>query len=232
MTGAFPAVVVLRRGWARAVARPWNDDNIDAAIRLERGTHTFLRAASEAVGATIAGSIYSPALYRTSRRPWVKAGYEPHRSLDIMERSLAGTDGASTGSVTEIAADRVTGLASLDNESFEGFWRIGTLGLAESVAATPNSVVLTVWDSAPIGYAIVGAQFGNAFLQRIAVHPDHRGQGHGSALITEAARWAARIGARSLLLNVRRDNNSARSLYERHGFNATGGSLTVMRYAS
>jgi ribosomal-protein-alanine N-acetyltransferase len=52
----------------------------------------------------------------------------------------------------------------------------------------------------------------------VAVVPGHRGQGLGDVLLGELLRRAADGGAASVMLEVRADNEPARRLYERHGF--------------
>lgn len=55
-------------------------------------------------------------------------------------------------------------------------------------------------------------------VKDLAVHPDHRGQGVGRALLSRALDVLAGQGARSVKLEVRRTNEPARGLYEEFGF--------------
>jgi len=56
-----------------------------------------------------------------------------------------------------------------------------------------------------------------AYVELLAVHPDHAGRGLGGALLTAAFAAAARNGYRQVLLNVASDNPGALRLYERAG---------------
>jgi ribosomal protein S18 acetylase RimI-like enzyme len=57
----------------------------------------------------------------------------------------------------------------------------------------------------------------------VNVHPDYRGIGIGSALIDEGLRWARNHGSiRRVELHVLARNESAISLYQRHGFEIEG----------
>jgi len=58
-----------------------------------------------------------------------------------------------------------------------------------------------------------------ARLGRMAVEPDRRGQGIGAALLAKAEHEARAAGARRIRLHAQ---TSARSLYERGGFEAQG----------
>jgi RimJ/RimL family protein N-acetyltransferase len=54
------------------------------------------------------------------------------------------------------------------------------------------------------------------------VAPDWRGRGVGSALMTEALRWALEMGVEKLALSVYPDNEPARALYRKFGFEEEG----------
>jgi ribosomal protein S18 acetylase RimI-like enzyme len=62
---------------------------------------------------------------------------------------------------------------------------------------------------------------GTWYVHVLAAYPQHRGSGHGSALLAEAERLAARAGKPGLSLIVTDTNAGARRLYERHGFRET-----------
>jgi ribosomal protein S18 acetylase RimI-like enzyme len=57
-----------------------------------------------------------------------------------------------------------------------------------------------------------------AYLHSMWVSPSVRGRGVGEALILPVLRWAAASGARTIRLEVRRDNPAAIRLYKRLGF--------------
>lgn len=59
-------------------------------------------------------------------------------------------------------------------------------------------------------------------INNLAVAPDFRRRGVGSALLTRVLADAARLGATRALLEVRASNEPARLLYERFGFTRSG----------
>lgn len=73
-----------------------------------------------------------------------------------------------------------------------------------------------------VGYAGLAAAGGEADVQTIAVRADRWGGGIGSALLTELLDEAARRGSEAVFLEVRADNDGARRLYERFGFEEIG----------
>lgn len=228
--GQWPGTVALRKGWGRATARPWNPLTRAGAIRLLRGNSTFLGEATEWTLEVAGKHALSPALYPSGARIWERSGYGELLRLEIMEKSIAPSPDEEDLVETAVEHD-LEEMETLDRAAFDAFWHMGSAGLAEAITATPRSAVLEVRGGSGLaGYAIVGAQLGVSFLQRIAVHPTQRRQGLGGALVRAAERWSARRGAAIMVLNVRPDNQAARDLYLRSGFRATGKDLLVLSY--
>lgn len=69
-------------------------------------------------------------------------------------------------------------------------------------------------------------------IGNVAVHPDWQGQGIGRALMEAALEEIATQGARWVGLEVQADNQPARQLYERLGFEEVGRILHMLRPAS
>ena len=76
--------------------------------------------------------------------------------------------------------------------------------------------------SAPAGLAGVYVDDGTANLVSLWVRPAARGLGVGKALVEAAASWARARDFGTLFLWVTESNTSARQLYDRCGFTATG----------
>ena len=67
----------------------------------------------------------------------------------------------------------------------------------------------------PVGYVLVIGD-GDTHLAELVVHPDHRREGHGRALVNAVV--ADQAPGTRVTLAVAVDNNPARSLYESAGF--------------
>lgn len=228
VTGDWPGRLAITRGWSRAEARPWNDDGSGAQVRLVRGGSDFLESVTSELVRLGATPVCSPALYPSATRPWSRAGYEELERLLVMERPLVSISEPPSRVVaeTEPAWGR---LLDVDRESFAGMWRMGRDGLEEAFGATRRATVLLVGDrDAAAGFAIVGAAFGVAYLQRLAVRPERRRMGIGSDLVRAALSWGAKAGARVIVLNVKPRSRPAIALYEALGFTDTGTHLRVM----
>jgi ribosomal protein S18 acetylase RimI-like enzyme len=231
--GAWPGALTLKAGWFRARARPWNEVVTAPMVRLERGGAEFLIAARDQLIEITGRDIYSPALYPGSTRVWKRAGFDRHAELTVMERPLGEVPGGNEARlrVSVEPAPEWEGILEVDRAAFEGFWGMGRLGLEEALQTNPATTLLIVsGDGQPDGYAIVGSQWGVAYLHRIAVRPERAGQGLGRALVESAIEWGSAHGAKSMVLNVRDDNRQALSLYRRSGFTDTGTRLQILRH--
>lgn len=228
--GAWPQRVQMRRGWALAVARPWNDQTETvAALRLDRGGDRFLGMCADWLADQGVELIRSPALGEAQTDLWRRAGFSDHLELVVFERSLTDPFEVPTRRVAELASPDIPLLAAIDNRAFEPDWRVGRGGLEDALEATPGSVVLAVTDrDIPLGFAIVGEMAGVAYLQRLAVDPDHAGGGIGSSLVRSGCQWGRGRGAHSMLLNTQPENQAAAGLYLREGFVALGPRLRVL----
>ncbi|ELY54277.1 ribosomal protein S18-alanine N-acetyltransferase [Natronolimnohabitans innermongolicus] len=106
----------------------------------------------------------------------------------------------------------------IENESFPQPWPYDAF---ERFLGEPGFLI-AVRGGEIAGYAIsdvsrtYGRQLGH--LKDIAVHPDHRGEGIGTALLRRTLAVLAAHGADSVKLEARRSNEGAKRLYRQFGF--------------
>ncbi len=92
-------------------------------------------------------------------------------------------------------------------------------------------------DDQPVGQ-VSGAQWDDGDqvdLISMWVAPEARGLGVGDALVEAVARWGTEVGARSVALMVKVDNDPAIGLYKRHGYRRTDtpeqeGEIEMVKY--
>ncbi len=77
-------------------------------------------------------------------------------------------------------------------------------------------------DDNVIGYIGVQNIAGEGFITNVAVLPDYRGCGAGTALLNTAVEFCKETGIVSLSLEVRKSNLTAIKIYEKAGFAAVG----------
>lgn len=73
-----------------------------------------------------------------------------------------------------------------------------------------------------VGFCSFWLVFDELHINNLAIKPDYRDHGMGTALLRHAMDTAARLGARRATLEVRRSNHAARRIYERLGFEIAG----------
>lgn len=122
--------------------------------------------------------------------------------------------------VTVMRESHIPQIAKIEQLCFNDPW-------SENSIASELDNRLSLWlvaveDETVIGY--VGSQtvIGETDMMNIAVHPDHRKKGIGTALIVELIDALKAQGSHSLMLEVRCSNCSAISVYENLGFLEVG----------
>lgn len=218
--GAWPDSVQLRRGWALARARPWNDQvPTTAALRLERGGDRFISTCCQWLAAEGIEEVLSPAVTSEQTRIWRRAGFGDHLELVVFERSLVRPAASPGHPVVEVLEPDFERLARIDDRAFNSTWRVGRRGLEDAAAATSLSSVMVVEaGDRPAGFVIVGESGGISYLQRLAVEPGATGRGIGRSLVRSAISWARTRGGRTMLLNTQPENEPAARLYASEGF--------------
>ncbi len=234
LEGSWPGQVVLRRGWARAESRPWNETVPMAHLRLVRGGgSSFIDDCVETLLDLGITAVLSPPLPRSARIPWEGAGFDLCADLTLMRRSLDRIPPPAHLVLTG-GDDDIPEALRIDGSAFDEFWRFDTRALTEAMAATRSSILHIVRspEEGLAGFAVTGAGQTIAYLQRLAVDPRWQGRGIGRSLVRTAARWAKRSGVGALMLNTQSDNEGAIGLYESEGFHVLNEPLAVLRRAA
>ena len=218
--GTWPGPLTLRRGWARAEARKWNDQYDEAHLRLIRGGPAFIDLSSEELLSVGAPGIISPPLSASAQEAWRSSGFEHHTDLGLLRLDLASAPCSPSHLVMKGSREDLVEANRIDQAAFEPFWRLDAAGLKEAMDATPNAelIVIRNGDEGLCGFAVVGYGSALAYLQRLAVDLPWQGQGMGRSLVRVAARKARSRGATALLLNTQTDNEAALGLYDSEGF--------------
>ncbi len=73
-----------------------------------------------------------------------------------------------------------------------------------------------------VGHGIMSAAAGECHILNICVHPDYQRRGLGRQMLAHLLDLARGRGAQSAILEVRRSNLAAFSLYDKLGFNQIG----------
>jgi len=110
-------------------------------------------------------------------------------------------------------------LADLEQELFaDDAWSEATWWSELAGRPRRDYVVATAPDGTIAGYAGLDVAGDVADVMTIATVPGHQRRGTGRVLLAELVRRATVHGVEAVLLEVRADNDAARRLYDRAGF--------------
>ena len=167
--------------------------------------------------------------------PFLDAGYQVYQVLRLLEIDLTRmmeTPPPEPGLRIRPTRRRDTRpILKLDAAAFDAFWRFDAEALAEAAHATSrNRRRVAQRDGRVVGYTMTGRSGRTGFLQRLAVNPDHHGQGTGRILLVDSLSWLQRSGAIRALVNTQAGNDQALALYRNTGFNQRPEGLAVLRF--
>jgi ribosomal protein S18 acetylase RimI-like enzyme len=217
-------------GWARIA--PWRGGGGAAHLVVSPDatvSPTVVRRCVEKARASGYDSVLTSAVSTHESEPFVAAGFVVHERLHLLAFDLDhAPDPPSLPLVKAARRDRASVL-ELDDLSFDGFWRLGPVGLKDALDATPTSRFRVARDRERVlAYAITGVAGRFGYLQRIAVHPDQRRQRWGHALVADALTWVWRHGATRAYVNTQLENTNALALYQSFGFEILPAGLCVL----
>lgn len=233
---ATVAAEVLQWGWERARAGPWRGDGRIAYLAplAPAGAPSvdFLHRCLETLAARGFEEVVTSALAPAEQSGFKTLGFEIYERLHLLSHNLD-----QMPPMPEVAAPLRRGKSAdwpavleVDAGSFAPFWRLDTEGLREAIEATPVSRfrVASPRRGPILAYAVTGLSGNQGYLQRLAVHPDHRRSGLGRALAIDGLRWLRRKGMTEAVVNTQIGNEPALRLYLSLGFREEPIQLAVL----
>ncbi|HLL20420.1 MAG TPA: GNAT family acetyltransferase [Rubrivivax sp.] len=97
-------------------------------------------------------------------------------------------------------------------------WNDARRDIERKLASDAGPFLVAEADDNVVGTAMVGYDGHRGWINYLAVHPTHRGQGIGRALMEHAERSLSVEGCPKLNLQVRQGNTAAVAFYERLGY--------------
>ena len=171
---------------------------------------------------------YTAALSPSQAEPFFDAGFVLHEELHLLRRELTGEVAVTRGATRRARRADWDEVLELDGLAFQEFWQFDRVALADAIRATPRYRFQVIKSTPVHGYHVTGLAGLNAYIQRVAVHPEAQRMGYGAALVNDSLRWAWRNGATSAQVNTQITNDRAVALYERCGFTFAAHRLLVL----
>ncbi|MSO37650.1 MAG: GNAT family N-acetyltransferase [Acidimicrobiia bacterium] len=221
-----------RGGWARL--GPWRGNDEIAYLSVGASRPAPQEVVDRCLGALREhgfSSVVTNALAPGDALPFVDAGFVVREQLHLLSHDLRDLPATERRTRRARKTDRAPVLA-IDKLAFAPFWQLDARGLTNAIGATPSSRFrITPRDSDGgkiTAYGITGRAGMHGYLQRVAVHPDVKRQGLGTAVVADGLAWLKRHGVSRCLVNTQSDNSSALALYRACGFSEQPVGLCVM----
>ncbi len=128
-----------------------------------------------------------------------------------------------TFTIEALAGDRdLEGVLEVEEESFANPWTRDMYAWELQNRAVCHIYVVRTAEHTVGGFCAFWLVFDEIHINNVALRPELRGQGLGTALMRYVFDAARRLGARRATLEVRASNVRALRLYERLGFSISG----------
>jgi [ribosomal protein S18]-alanine N-acetyltransferase len=114
------------------------------------------------------------------------------------------------------------GVLFVESESFTNPWTREMYAWELQNRAVCHILVVRTADRPVVGFCAFWLVVDEIHINNVAILPDLRRQGIGTALMERVFEEGKRLGARRATLEVRASNEGARRLYERLGFYGAG----------
>ena len=112
----------------------------------------------------------------------------------------------------------LSGVLAVEEETFTNPWTRDMYAWELQNRSVCHIYVVRTPDCAVAGFCAFWLVVDEIHINNVAVRPQYRGHGIGTALLRHVLTEAKQLGARRATLEVRASNDAARRLYERLGF--------------
>ena len=121
--------------------------------------------------------------------------------------------------IEELQGDRdLEGVLEVEAGSFTNPWTREMYAWELQNRSVCHIYVVRMHDCEVAGFCAFWLVLDEIHINNLAIRPEFRGRGMGTALLHHVLAEARRLGAKRATLEVRASNDSARRLYERLGF--------------
>jgi ribosomal-protein-alanine N-acetyltransferase len=119
--------------------------------------------------------------------------------------------------VREARTSDLDAIVAIDHTAFEPDWWFGQTTFFRAMRGA-SRFVIAERESQPVGYAFAHRDGSHAHITRVAVHPEHQGQGIGAQMMADLIEHSQAQGTETVTLNTQTYNQNSLRLYRRLGF--------------
>ncbi|MCR4782814.1 MAG: ribosomal protein S18-alanine N-acetyltransferase [Lachnospiraceae bacterium] len=131
-------------------------------------------------------------------------------------------------SIREAKPSDVLEIHEIEELSFSEPWSCDAISGA--ISSIDNIVLVSADENGIYGYLVLYTSLDEGELMTIAVRPGYRGHGIGNMLIESMKKEGKNRDLKYIFLEVRKSNESAKSLYKKNGFIAVGERKNFYRF--
>ncbi len=147
-------------------------------------------------------------------------------TLSNRDRTVPDVAGPAEVRIRSASEDDLAAIVAIDQAAFAPYWWRSPETLRRR-ARGRSRLAVAERAGGVVGYTEGQLHLPASHLNRIAVHPACQGEGVGALLLRAALRDLWQSGVEEVALNTQRDNDLARRLYRRFGFEPTGDFVVV-----
>src|SRR5215212_6564628 len=183
------AAEVLQWGWERARTGPWRGDGQIAYLAplAPAGAPSVecLVRCLDTLASRGFTRVVTSALAPAEQSGFLATGFEEYERLHLLSHDLSDVPKVEKAAAHMLRRGRDAdwpAVLDVDAQAFAPFWRLDASGLSEAIEATPVTrfrVASSRRGGDVLAYAVTGLSTSQGYLQRLAVHPDHRRHGLG-----------------------------------------------------
>ena len=160
--------------------------------------------------------------FRTCQRV-VQLRCNPGLSPEINEPKI------KMGAIRQMRSSDLDKVSHIDQICFDRIWHHSFTTTQRAYEQSSYATVAEIWDDLA-GFQISTSMRKRAHIARLAVLPEYRQQGIGTALITDMLRHFRKPHMREITVNTQHDNEKSLRLYKKLGFEITDESFPILLY--
>ena len=162
---------------------------------------------------------------------WLASGLNVVEKLNVLTINLRNLELSNTRSQNfdSFTKNNINELVNIDKSIFDPYWQNSKAAFIETLDSCNQNFLFKQFDgNLLVGYAILGVTRNFSFLQRFGISLEHQKKGHGSELLKNVLNFANEKKYTNMRLNTQENNEAAKRLYVKHGFEFTKTNFMIL----